>query len=198
VKYTTVVVDPPWNVRTGSLRFGVGEGGRGIDNRSRPLPYATMTLADIHALPVSNVAASSACLYLWTINAYVRAAYDVAESWGFSPSTLITWAKAPMGGGLGGDWGISTEHVLFCRRGKGVKRLSRAPSTWYNWKRPYDVRGKPRHSAKPPEFYDLVERVSPGPYAELFARELRSGWDVWGDQVENDPYLRTLIDPSTT
>jgi len=40
------------------------------------------------------------------------------------------------------------------------------------------------HSAKPDAFYDLVERVSPGPYAELFARRERPGWDVYGDEIE--------------
>lgn len=40
------------------------------------------------------------------------------------------------------------------------------------------------HSVKPDAFYDLVERVSPAPRVELFARQPRLGWDSWGRGYE--------------
>jgi hypothetical protein len=43
---------------------------------------------------------------------------------------------------------------------------------------------KQEHSRKPDELYDLIERCSPGPYLEIFARGKRKGWDVFGDQAE--------------
>jgi hypothetical protein len=70
---------------------------------------------------------------------------------------------------------------LFARRGS-AKTLSRVGRNWFTWKRPYDSRGKPRHSAKPPEFFSLVESISPAPRIELFARDERIGWDCWGDE----------------
>ena len=134
-----------------------------------------MTTEEITALPVRDLAAEGAHLYLWAINKYVEAAYDIARAWGFSPSTLLTWAKRPMGIGLGGAFTITTEHVLFCRRGV-CPALVRIDSTWWEWKRG-------EHSAKPQAFLDLVERVSPAPRLELFARTQRLGWDSWGNEA---------------
>lgn len=178
VSYGVIVADPPWQTMGGPLKGGHGEGFIGT-NGSLPLPYTTMTVEEIAELPVATLAASDCALYLWTINAYVEHAYDVARAWGFKPSTLLTWCKTPMGGGLGGAHGISTEHILYARKGSPVER--RTTGTWHNWKRHY-INGKPAHSAKPDAFYDLVESVNDGPYVELFARRARLGWDYWGDQ----------------
>jgi N6-adenosine-specific RNA methylase IME4 len=159
----------------------MGEGFTGGDGKTRDLDYPTMSVEEIAALPVRELAdESGAHLYLWTTNRYVRDAYDVALAWGFRPSTLIVWAKNVMGGGLGGSWGISTEFVLLARRGP-LGYTGHVKGTWFNWKRPYK-NGKPDHSAKPPAFFDLVESVSPGPYLEMFARRQRLGWDTWGNE----------------
>lgn len=187
-RYSTVVVDPPWDVKAGRALVGyVMRDGKQIWNpasvKSRDLVYSSMTLEDIARLRVADVAAADAHLYLWTINKYLRDAFDIAKGWGFTYSTTLVWAKNPKGGGLGGAFGISTEYCLFCRRGT-LATKSDVPSTWFNWKRPYDERGKPRHSAKPPEFVGMVEQVSPGPYLEMFARERRLGWDSWGNEVD--------------
>ncbi len=165
----------------GPLRSDVGEGWRFRPGQgaSRPLPYPTMALQEIAALPVEAMAGADCSLFLWTVNAYVEAAYEVARAWGFTPSTLCVWAKNPMGGGLGGTFGISTEYFLYARKGHPKDR--RVTGTWWNWKRHY-VNGKPSHSAKPDAFYDLVQTVAPGPYLELFARRARLGWDYWGDE----------------
>lgn len=178
-QYACIVADPPWKVGAGPLcgREGFGD----ATGASRPLPYASMTVAEIAAMRVSDIAAPNAHLYLWTINRYLRDAFDIVRAWGFEYSTTLVWAKNPMGGGLGGCYGISTEFVLFCRRGT-LAAKEEMPSTWFNWKRPYDSRGKPRHSAKPGQFMEMVEFVSPGPYLEMFARESRPGWDSWGNE----------------
>lgn len=187
--YRTIVVDPPWPV-SGAGRPLSGGPGSHVDwslrvgvAASRPLPYATMTVAEISAMRVSGLAhEDGAHLYLWTTNRFLGEAFDVLRTWGFAYSTTLVWAKRPMGGGLGGAYGISTEFVLFARRGT-LAAESRVTGTWFPWKRPYDERGKPRHSAKPGDFYSMVESVSPGPRIELFARAARPGWDVWGDQA---------------
>ena len=174
MKYRTIVADPPWNVKRlespGAKAFGTAD--RTL--RSVALPYQTMSLAEIAELPVSNIAEADAHLYLWTINAYVEATYGIARAWGFKPSALLTWCKAPMGLGPGGAYSQTTEFVLFCRRGS-LKPLQRMDSTWWQWRRG-------RHSAKPEAFIDMVEQVSPGPYVELFARRQRLGWHTWGNE----------------
>jgi hypothetical protein len=83
---------------------------------------------------------------------------------------------------------------LFCRRGS-LKAHGRVGGTWFNWKRPYDERGKPRHSAKPGNFITMVEEVSPGPYLEMFARENRPGWDAWGNECESIVLTPTIKAP---
>lgn len=186
-KFSTIVCDPPWVVKAGPMPGGyVIENGIQVwDKASKPsreLAYPSMSVERIKGLTVP--AAEDCHLYLWTINAYLDEAFDVARAWGFKFSTMLTWAKKPMGGGLGGAYGISSEYVLFCRRGS-LKATSRVTGTWFNWKRPYKD-GYPNHSAKPPEFQDMVEKVSPGPYLEMFARTKRPGWSSWGNQVESD------------
>lgn len=179
--FQTIVADPPWETMAGPL---TGREGFGDSRKSKPLPYPTMTVDQIAALRVPHLA-DDAHIYLWTINRYLRDAFTVLEAWGFKYSTTLVWAKAPMGGGLGGCYGLATEYVLFGRRGS-LKALNRMGRNWFDWKRPYDERGKPRHSAKPPEFFSMVESMSPGPYLEMFARAPRAGWSVWGNEVASD------------
>lgn len=174
MRYRTIVADPPWDVQRidspnpkGTQRKAFGAQAHAL--KSVRLPYPTMHVDEIAALPVADMADEDAHLYVWTINRYVEATYAIARAWGFEPTTLLTWAKAPMGLGPGGAFSQTTEHVLFCRRGRDV-RLARADTTWWRWKRG-------EHSAKPDAFLDVVEQVSPGPYAELFARRARLGWD---------------------
>ncbi len=182
VIYRTIMADPPWDVKAGPLcgREGFLDCHKG---QTRPLAYPTMTIEAMKALKVGRLAnPDGAHLYLCTINRYVEEAYELARAWGFTPSTMLVWAKNTMGGGLGGAFGLSTEFILFARRGK-LPTLQREPGSWFNWKRPYDERGKPKHSAKPADLYQLIERVSPGPRLELFARMHRPGWDCWGNEV---------------
>lgn len=188
IRYRTLVVDPPWPQKGGGpLKGGHGEGFVGTTG-SQPMPYRTMSIAEIKALRVADTGCH---LYLWTTNGFLRDAFDVVKAWGFTFSTLLTWAKKPMGGGLGGAYGISSEYIIFARRGT-LPALSRVSGTWFNWKRPYDKRGKPMHSGKPPEFFEMVETVSPGPRLEMFARRSREGWDSWGDQAPASVDLSAL------
>lgn len=171
-RYRTIVADPPWRVH----QPPEWNCGKPAGRKNRSVPYATMTTSEIAALPVAAMAAESAHLYLWTINRYVEAAYGIARAWGFAPSTLLTWCKPRKGLGVGGAYALTTEHILFARRGKGAFER-RHGTCWFQWPRG-------AHSAKPDAFLDIVEQVSPGPYAELFARRARFGWDYpIGDQA---------------
>lgn len=169
MKFKTIVADPPWEVGRGPEWSSNGN--------SRPLTYPTMSLEEISALPVEELADDGAHLYLWTINKYIEQTYGIARAWGFAPSTLLTWCKPRHGIGLGGAYTLTTEHCLFSRRGVCAAER-RMDSTWWEWKR-----GK--HSAKPEAFIDMVESVSPGPYLELFARRNRLGWSTWGNEALN-------------
>jgi N6-adenosine-specific RNA methylase IME4 len=180
--FATVLADPPWRTHSGRLtgRRGFADAGRGAKNR--PLPYATMSVAEIKALPVGDIAADNAHLWLWTINGYLDAAFGVIRAWGFSYSTTHVWAKAPMGGGLGESFGITTEFLLFARRGR-APMFNRTTGTWHTWPRRY-VNGAPAHSKKPDGSYALIESASHAPFVELFSRENqpRLGWSYWGNE----------------
>jgi N6-adenosine-specific RNA methylase IME4 len=179
VAYQTIVADPPWAIPFGSNRTPSERGGwadpKWARAEVRDLPYPTMTTDQIAALPVADMAADAAHLYLWTVNRYIEETFTIARAWGFRPSQLLTWCKPPMGLGLGGAFTPTTEHVLFCRRGV-LKAQTRVDSTWWQWSRG-------QHSVKPEAFLDMVEQISPAPRLELFARRQRLGWDTWGDQA---------------
>jgi hypothetical protein len=98
-QFQVIVADPPWRYES--------------DNE---LPYPTMTNDDIKAIPVEAIAADDAVLWLWTSNAHLRVAFEVAEVWGFEYKTLLTWVKDRMGTG---EWlRGQTEHCLLATRGK--------------------------------------------------------------------------------
>jgi N6-adenosine-specific RNA methylase IME4 len=190
VKYRTICADPPWPQPDSGARTQSTNGnwrGKWLGYVSN-IPYGRMTLDDIKALPVAEIAEADAHLYLWTTNRFLEDVWNVARAWGFTPSTMLVWCKAPMGVGLGGAYTITTEYVLFCRRGSLAPKR-RIDSTWFQWRRPYNENGAPSHSQKPEHFLDLVEQVSPGPYVELFARRHRLGWDVWGNESANTAEL---------
>jgi N6-adenosine-specific RNA methylase IME4 len=186
MKYRTIVADPPWaysdgwpvsSSPTAQNAMAAKRAGMVFEpNRRTPMAYASMSLEQIKALPVVSLAEADAHLYLWTTNRYLRDAFDVVEAWGFRYSQTLSWCKTPMGKGPGGTWAQNVEYILFARRGS-LKSLQRCDSCWFNWKR----MGK-AHSRKPDAMLDMVERVSPGPYLELFARRARFGWDYYGDE----------------
>ena len=166
--YATIVADPPW-----AYPEGTGASYSSVGRRNCDLPYPTMTVDEIAALPVDALADERSSLYLWTTNRYLDSAFDVARAWGFPHVATLVWTKQ-RGLGSGGVFYSNVEFVLYCRR-PGVPAPVRINSRWFDWPRS-------EHSRKPEAFLDLVEQVSPGPYLELFARRQRLGWDTWGNE----------------
>jgi len=148
--------------------------------------YSTMTLKDIMELPVAQVAGANSHLYLWVPNALIKEGLEVMERWGFTYKTNLVWYKirkdsGPDGRGVGFYFRNVTELVLFGIRGK--MRTLKPGRTQVNL---LGTR-KRRHSQKPDEMWDIIERCSPGPRLEMFARHYRHNWHQWGDQVEPAP-----------
>lgn len=178
--YRTLVADPPW-------QYNVTKGlpTSGYKPSTAEAHYSTLTMPEVAALPVGDLAATDAHLYLWVTvprlfgDRGTRGVgpVDVMEAWGFEFKTMLTWVKT---GALGMGWWFrgQVEHVLFGVRGNLPIPADRREKNVI-------TAGKNLHSAKPPAFYDLVERVSPGPYVELFARAPRLGWDAWGKGYES-------------
>lgn len=120
-RYRTIVADPPWPIGA----FPEWADGEGLI----PTPYPTMSLEDIARLPVEQLAADRAHLYLWTINEFLPQTYEIARRWGFEPSALLVWCKEPIGVGLGGTFPSNVEFVLFCTRRIGGDLVLRLTST---------------------------------------------------------------------
>jgi N6-adenosine-specific RNA methylase IME4 len=172
--YRTIVAGPPWDYGKDKLTFKWRE-GRPSGHGKPFLSYPTMSVDEIAALPVANLAESDSHLYVWTTQRDLWDARDIVRAWGFEPSTILTWCKRPTGFSLGGTFGKASEFIVFARRGS-LKALTRTNRDWWEW-------GRGAHSQKPDAFLDIVESVSPGPYLEMFARRQRLGWDTWGDQA---------------
>jgi N6-adenosine-specific RNA methylase IME4 len=166
--YNTIVADPPWPTNNPKARGQVG-----MADAKPAAHYSTMSIDDICAMPVADLAAKNAHLYLWATSSGLDAGLAVAEAWGFTYKTTLTWCKDGTLG-LGAYFRTQTEHVLFCVRGS-LPTLDPAKG-----QRTYFHAPKIGHSRKPPAFGDIVEACSPGPFVELFCREPRMGWDTWG------------------
>lgn len=163
-KYSTIVIDPPWAYEQEGF----------VNVRVASVPYRTMSLEEIAALQVGDLAAENCHLYLWTTNLFLPKSFALLEAWGFKYATLLTWVKPRS---VLSHWFLSkTEHVIFAVRGS-LPPKRRNATTVITGDRPK------LHSTKPEEFYKLVESFSPGPWFEWFARRKRPGWDSWGAGV---------------
>lgn len=160
--FSCIYADPPW-------RYG-NQGTRGATDNH----YTTMTVEEISALPVSEMVAEQAHLHLWVTSVFLPDAFDLMRSWGFEYKSYLVWDKPQFG--LGNYWRGPCELLLLGVRGQlqfldhSIKAILREDRT--------------RHSAKPDAFRQLIERVSPGPRLEMFARRATPGWTAWGNEIE--------------
>ena len=167
-KYRTILADPPW--RTNQT------GSRGASRH-----YPLMATEDICRLRVGSLAADEAHLWLWVTNSNLDEGIAVMDAWEFSYRSCLTWVKYGRTAGLGIYLRNQTEQLLFGVRGSAPV-LFRSQATWF-------VAPRQEHSHKPEEQYAIIQRCSPGPYLELFARRRQPGWSVWGNQVDSDVSL---------
>lgn len=182
--YAVILADPAWP-------FRIYAGDDVVPQRAAQKHYPPMPMADMLALPVAEIAADDCALFMWGIGAMIPEALELGAAWGFKFKTdVFYWEK--MGGNHAQDdlftgppepimslGYYSRKQVEPCylftrgrpkRLDRGIRQLIRAP--------------KREHSRKPPEQYDRIERMFAGPYAELFARTQRPGWDAWGNETD--------------
>jgi len=174
-RFGSILIDPPWRFKNLTGKVG--------PEHKRLYRYPTMSFGEIAALPIGNLAASKSHLYLWSPNALLLEALSTMRAWGFEYKTNIVWYKVrkdggPDGRGVGFYFRNVTELLLFGV--KGSLRTLKPGRTQVN----IVVARKREHSRKPEEIYDLIERCSPGPYLELFARDRVPGWVQWGNEVD--------------
>jgi N6-adenosine-specific RNA methylase IME4 len=205
-RYACIMADPPWHFRARTAL----QVGNWTSRRDSEKHYPVMGIDDIAGLPVRDLAARDAHLFIWTTGPCLRQTFDVIESWGFRYSAVaFTWVKlkrshnpnqlrilptaeGDLHVGLGMTTRKNAEFCLLARRGnarraaKNIREIILAP-----------VR---EHSRKPDEAFDRAAAYCAGPYLELFSRESRAGWDTWGNQAGKfDPAsLPAQIPPPAT
>lgn len=162
-QFGTIYADPPWKYGNQGTRAATSD------------HYDTMTVDDLCEMPVADHAADDAHLHLWTTNAFLHDAFRVIDAWGFEYRSCFVWVKPQMG--IGNYWRVSHEFLLLGIRGKAKRFNDKSLKSWGEFDR-----GK--HSAKPEQVREFIERASPGPYLEMFGRAAIEGWTVMGNQVE--------------
>ena len=166
-KYSVIYADPPWKYHD----VHIGSGSK-IN-----VPYSTMTMKEISALPVQDISEEDCLLFMWVISPDLPNCIKVGEAWGFKFSTVaFNWDKQLPNPGF---YTLSqTELCLVFKRGKIPKpRGKRNTRQFLSVKR-----GK--HSTKPYEVRDMIIEMFPHhERIELFARERFDGWDAWGNEL---------------
>ncbi|ACV25470.1 MT-A70 family methyltransferase [Kangiella koreensis] len=176
-KYKVLVIDPPWNQgKTGKRKVR--------PNQNVCLDYETMTKEELMQLPVEEWAEDQSFLWLWATNSkdrstkepILKSAFDLMEHWGFTFYTMITWNKRT-GPCPFGPYQITTEHVLFGYKGK-VKfereTLGKMQTLF--------TETPTIHSVKPDSFYQQINTLFEGKKLDVFARQVREGFDGWGNE----------------
>lgn len=187
--WQTIMADPAWNYRSWVAKENP-ESSRGAERH-----YRTMTLDEIAALPVKQVAAKNAHLFLWTTGPFLLKAPEIARAWGFKYSSSgFVWMKLKrsvgkaqlqlislaeiskfLHVGMGHTTRKNVEFCLLFRRGN-AKRLSKDVQEAI-------IAPVREHSRKPDEAFERALRYAAGPYLELFSREDREGWTTWGNET---------------
>ena len=162
LRFGTIYADPPWPYENRATRAAAAD------------HYPTMSLDELAALPVGDLADRDCHLHLWTTNAFLFECTRHLRAWGFDYRSMFVWAKPTVG--LGNWWRLAHEFLLLGTRGRRPF-LDRSQRSWQCLERG-------THSAKPEAIRRLIEKVSPGPRLELFGRKAVDGWVVWGNQIE--------------
>jgi len=165
-RFGTIYMDPPWAYENQATRAST-------DNH-----YPTLTvekLCDPTFLPVAALAADCCHLHLWTTNAFLFECPRLFAAWGFIYQGVYVWCKQQIG--IGNCWRVSHEFLVLAIRGEPRSFATHDLKSWGTF-----PRGE--HSSKPEPVRFLIEKASPGPRLELFARQTYPGWHCWGNQIE--------------
>jgi len=180
--YGAILADPPWHFAAwASPPYGKG---RAAESR-----YQTMKEAELHALPVRDLTSENCVLFMWACWPMIEQAFRTFTAWGFSFKTCgFCWVKADArqvemfdeeisADMLLGYWTRSNSEVcLLATRGKPKRSAADV--------RQAIIAPRREHSRKPDGIHERIERLVAGPYLELFARQKRQGWTVWGNQTD--------------
>jgi len=164
-KYQVIYADPPWE-------YGFGLDIHGAARRH----YNTMTIDELCALPIRNLADDNAVLFLWVTSPMLADCFQVIGAWGFVYKTSFVWDKVKHV--MGHYNSVRHEFLLICTRGSYPKQSNTLRDSVVSIER------SDEHSEKPDVFREIIEEMYPASKKiELFARKKSAGWDVWGNEA---------------
>ena len=164
--FEVIALDPPWPYDDGGEQSPYDPAGHRASN-----PYPEMSLEQIGALKLP--AADDCVLWLWTTHKFMRHAFPLLDTWGFTDRAILTWVKDRMG--LGRWLRSQSEFCIMATRGKPIIDLKDQTTILYGPMR--------EHSRKPDEFYALVDSLCVGRKLDYFSREARHDWAQYGNDV---------------
>ena len=176
--YDLIVCDP-------SIRFDTYS--RKGEKKSAQAQYRTFSDNEALDLPVGYLASRNCLLYLWATAPKLPLALEMIRCWGFSYKSVMMWRKTTSQGKvrLGTGFRVRSTGEIVLVATLGNPKQAFVPRTIFD--------GIAReHSRKPDEFYAICERVMPqARRADVFARQLRPGWESFGDQLQHFGELPT-------
>lgn len=185
-KYGIIYADPPWHYRVYSKK-GAG--------RSAESHYPTMTIEEIQALPVSELADKECALFMWITFPLLKESLSVLSACGFKFKTIaFVWIKQnrksdSLFWGMGYRTRTNAEFCVLATKGKPKRMAENVHQVI--------VSHIEEHSKKPDEARRRIVRLMGDlPRIELFARQKSAGWDVWGNEVESNIILGGTDDDS--
>lgn len=170
--YGAIIADPPWYFRNYSAKGEV---------KNPVSQYVCMSTGAIAALPVSQLAAPDCALFMWATAPMLPQAVDLLAAWGFTFKSAGSWAKQSS---TGGSWAFGTGYCFRSAAEFYLLGTIGKPKVLSHSVRNLIVAPVREHSRKPDDLHRDVEALYAGPYAELFGREPRPGWDIWGNEAD--------------
>ena len=164
-KFGCIYADPPWQYDNQATRASSNK------------HYHTMSIDDLCNLPISKLASKKCHLHLWTTNAFIFDVPKILKTWEFHYKSIFVWVKPQMG--IGNYWRVSHEFLITAIKAGSETFRDKSQMSWI-------LTDRLSHSTKPEEVAQKIEKVSPGPFLELFARRTRQNWTCWGNEIEKE------------
>ena len=183
-KYEIIYADPAWSFGD-RLRSSKKKADGKMDYRELERQYDTMSIKEMCKIPVKNITAENSVLFMWTTDAHLEEAMKVINAWGFKYKTIgFVWNKKTNKGNqvcFMGKWTMKgSEICLLATKGKAHSMIEK-----HNVRQLVEAE-RQKHSKKPDEVRNrIVELLGNRPRLEMFCRESKQGWDVWGNEVDN-------------
>lgn len=164
-KFRILYADCPWKYGDAGYGHGPAE-----------FHYPTMSIDELCALPVADIALKNSVLFFWVTSPLLEDAFPVINAWGFKYRASFIWDKVKHN--VGHYNSVRHEFLLICTRGSCTPDDSRLIDSVQEIER-----GK--HSEKPEKFRKIINQMYPhGKRIELFARKATKGWEVYGNELK--------------